>query len=855
LASRNGGRVAWVSLDERDRDPTTFWTYLLLAVDRVAPGAASEALTELQSGRSEVETVLTGLLNELSVLPDDLTLVLDDYHLAEGPEIQPGLTFLLERLPPQMHLVLSTRADPALPLSRWRARGGLVEVRAPDLRFTTAEAAAYLNDTCSLDLRADDVAALDTRTEGWVAALQLAALSLTGREDRSGFIAEFAGDDRYLVDYLADEVLDGQPEELRRFLLDTCVLERLSAPLCHAVTGRTDAAATLESLERQNLFLVPLDRNRRWYRYHHLFADVLRARLADERPDDAPTLHRRASDWFHAAGDLEAAVRHALAAGDMHLAADRVEAAIPGLLRERREGVIRRWVEQLPPDLTAQRPVLAVGFIGALMASNEFEDIDRRLREVERLMSDPAGPAGWVVVDQAQLARLPAAVQTYRAAFCLVSGDLTGAVEHADAALERAGDDDHLSIASASAVAGLASWTGGDLQAAHHGYRVASDHLGRAGHLADVVGCAITLGDIELTQGRLDTAQRTFESALTLARREAAPPRGTADMYVGLSRVAYERDDLPGAADHLRRADELGEAAGLPKHPHRWRVAMAQLREAEGDPQTAVALLDEAERLFVADFAPNVQPIPATRARILAAAGEITPALTWARRSGLSTSDDVTYLHEYEHVTLARVLLAEEMRPPAVPRLAEAAELLDRLLDAAETGGRTGTVLEVLVLQALAHDAAGRSAEAVTSLERAVRLAEPERHVRVFLGLGATLRAPLAALLKTLATGSPRRSDYVRDLLDATTVPSAPRTSTVLEARPGLLDPLSGRELDVLRLLRSDLDGPSIARHLGVSLATVRTHTQHIYTKLGVTSRRAAVRRAHQLNLFARPGS
>jgi LuxR family maltose regulon positive regulatory protein len=853
LAAINGGcRVAWVSLDERDRDPTTFWSYLLLAVDRAAPGAATQALTELQAGRADVETVLTGMLNELSVLPDDLTVVLDDYHLAEGPGIQPGLTFLLERLPPQVHLVLSTRADPALPLSRWRARGELVEVRAPDLRFTAAEAAAYLNDTCSLGLRPDDVAALDTRTEGWVAALQLAALSLTGREDPSGFIAGFAGDDRYVVDYLVDEVLDRQPEDLRRFLLDTCVLDRLTARLCDAVAGRQDASAILEWLERQNLFLVPLDRNRSWYRYHHLFADVLRARLADERPGDVAALHRRASDWFHGAGDAEAAVRHALAAGERQLAADRVEAAIPGLLRERRERVIRRWVDQLPPDLTARRPVLAVGFIGALMACNEFDDVDRRLGEVERLLADTAGEADWVVVDQSGLARLPAAVETYRAALALVSNDLDGAVQHAETALARATEDDHLSIAAAAAVAGLASWTDGDLEAAHHGYRVASDHLGRAGHVADVVGCATTLADIELIQGRLDAAQRTFERALALAGQEAAPPRGTADMYVGLSQVACERGDLTTAADHLRRADDLGEAAGLPKNPHRWRVAMAELRAAQGDPQTAVALLEEAERLFVADFAPNVQPIAATRARVLADAGEITPALAWARSSGLATGDDLTYLHEYEHVTLARVLLADAVRTSAAPQLREATGLLERLLDEAEAGGRTGTVIEVLVLHAVARDAAGRSREALASLDRAVRLAETERHVRVFLGLGAPLEAPLVALLRTLATGSLRDSSFLRDLLEAAMTPLARQTPGEDQAQQTLLDPLSDRELDVLRLLRSDLDGPSIARQLGVSLATVRTHTQHVYAKLGVTSRRAAVRRAHQLNLFAR---
>ena len=466
-AQRPGSR-----LDERDRDPPTFWSYFLLAVDRAVPGAASAALTELQSGRAELETVLTGLVNELSVLPEDVTLVLDDYHLAEGPEIQPGLTYLLERLPPQVHLVISTRADPALPLSRWRARGELVEVRAPDLRFTAIEAAAYLNDTCRLELGAEDVASLEARTEGWVAALQLTALSLTGREDPSEFIAGFAGDDRYVVDYLADEVLDRQSTDLRRFLLDSSVLDRLTAPLCDAVTGRTDAAATLEKLEQQNLFLVPLDRSRRWYRYHHLFADVLRARLADERPGDVPDLHRRASDWFHSAGEPAAAVRHALsrrrrqpgrrtgrarcphpAPGASRRGGSPLGRPAAGRCHREPAGPRRRLHRR--PDLRATSSTTSTDGCATLNSCSPVRPIEPSWWSLTRPNS-PAFP---------QPCRPTAQHSPWS------GGDLTGALEHATTALERAADDDHLSIASASAVSGLASWTDGDLNAAHHGYR------------------------------------------------------------------------------------------------------------------------------------------------------------------------------------------------------------------------------------------------------------------------------------------------------------------------------------------------------------------------------------------------
>lgn len=860
-AGRHDRPTAWVSLDGRDRDASLFWTYVLLAVDRAAPGTATAALAQLQSGPAPIETVLTTLLNELSVQPHDLNLVVDDYHLAEGPELQAGMAFLVDHLPPQVHLVISSRADPALPLARLRARGQLVEIRAADLRFTGEEAAAYLNDLNTLGLEPNEVAVLENRTEGWAAALQLAVLSLQGRDERAQFIAGFAGDDRFVVDYLADEVLDRLPLGVRQFLLDTSVLTQLSAPLCDAVTGSTGATSMLQSLERQNLFLIPLDAHRSWYRYHHLFADVLHARLLDERPENLPDLHRRASKWYDHAGEPEAAVRHALSAGDVDLAAAQVEIAIRPLLRQRREGVICRWVDELPADIVRHRPVLAVGFVAALAESNRFDGLAERLNDAEQLLSAPADDQ--IVVERAELKRLPAAVATYRGALALVGGDQAGTMEHAGLALARADDDDHLTIGSASALVGLASWPTGDLDAAHRAYRLAVENLYAAGHVADVLGCSITLADIELTQGKLGDAQRTYQHALELAAHDVSQPRGAADMYVGLSRVAVERGDLARAADYLREADKLGESGGLPQNPYRWRVAMALLRQAEGHAATAVDLLEDAEQVYVGDFSPNVRPLAAARARVLAASGEVADGLAWARRRGVSATDEVTYLREYEHVTLARVLLADHAASGEVASLSDAAALIDRLLPAAETGGRIGVVIEMLVLQALARAAARDPERALESLERALRLGEPEGWVRVFTN-EATL---MTDLLQRLARRH-RRWSFLSQLLEAMTSPhetagdsaSSPpdaiavHTGTSGAGGPGrqyLIDPLSSRELDVLRYLGSDLDGPVIARSLGVSLSTVRTHTQHIYAKLGVTNRRAAVRRAHQLNLFS----
>ncbi|WP_395656413.1 LuxR C-terminal-related transcriptional regulator [Nocardioides sp.] len=841
--------VAWVSLDERDRRPASFWAYVLAALDRAVPGAAAAALTLVQSGQAPVETALAAVVNELSVHDGDVVLVLDDYHLADGPDVADGMSFLVDHLPPQLHLVITTRADPALPLSRLRARGQLVEVRAADLRFDADEVTAYLNGLHDLALPADAVAALAARTEGWVAALQLAVLSLQGRADAPGFVDRFAGDDRFVVDYLVDEVLSRQPDDVRRFLLDTAVLDRLTAPLCEAVTDSADGSgrAMLDLLDRENLFLVPLDDQRRWYRYHHLFADVLRVHLLQDGPERAAGRHRRASSWFAEHGETEEAVRHALAAGDGARAAELVELAIPDLRRERREDVLRRWLDVLPPEVVQDRPVLATGLAGALMASNEFGDVARRVAQVEEVLARPA--AEQVVVDHAELARVPATLEIYRAGLCLVAGDPAATIERAGRALALAPEDDDLARGAASGLAGLAAWASGDVVAAHRSYVAAAEALTRTGHIADVLGCSLTIADMELALGRLGDAARTIEGALDLARRHqpdpATPMRGTADMLVALSRTAWHRDDLRTSADLLGRADDLGESADLPQNPYRWRVAMARLRAAERDWPTALELLDEAERVYVGDFSPQVHPVHATRARLLATSGDVAGATAWARRHGLDADDELSYLREYEHVTLARVLLAQHRSTGSAATLSRAAGLLDRLLEAALAGDRYGTVIEVQVLRAVASSAAGERKTALAALEQAVDLAEPDGWTRFLLDAGPGLtdllgdlaaRRPASAFLQGLVTDRTAGPDAV----------AAPPTT--------LVDPLSDRELDVLRLLGSDLDGPAIARELVVSLNTVRTHTKHIYTKLDVNNRRAAVSRAHQLGLLSRSG-
>ena len=445
--------AAWLSLDRGDNDPAAFWTYVIAALRTVASGVGESALALLDAPQPPpIETVLTTLLNDLGAVAGEIVLVLDDYHVIDAREVQDGMAFLIDHLPPWLHVVIASRADPALPLARWRVRGELAEIRAAELRFTADEAAAYLNEMMGLQLTARDVAALEGRTEGWIAALQLAALSMQGRDDVAGFIAGFAGDDRYVVDYLAEEVLARQPERVHTFLLRTSILGRLSGPLCDAVTGQGGGKAMLEALDRGNLFLVPLDDRRRWYRYHHLFADVLQARLLDEQPGQVPDLHRRASEWYEQNGEQPEAVRHALAAGDFERAAGLVELAIPALRRTRQEATLRGWLEMIPDELVRVRPVLSVGFAGALLAVGELEGVEGRLRDAERWLDTPTGvsegppapSAEMVVADEEEYRRLPATIELYRSALALARGDVPGTVRHARRAIDLAPEQDHL---------------------------------------------------------------------------------------------------------------------------------------------------------------------------------------------------------------------------------------------------------------------------------------------------------------------------------------------------------------------------------------------------------------------------
>ena len=846
--------VAWLSLDPADNDPASFWTGVVTALQTAVPGVGTAALELLASSPTPFPTdlVLTTVLNELAAAPSSVWLVLDDYHVVDNRDVGDGMAFLVDHLPPDVHVVISTRADPDLPLPRWRVRGELVEIRAAELRFTSEEAAAYLNGVAGLGLAAEEVAALGQRTEGWIAALQLAALSLQGRDDAAGFIARFAGNDRYIVDYLVEEVLKHQPDPVRGFLLHSAVLDRFTGPLCDAVTGRDDGSRMLTALERANLFIVPLDDRREWYRYHHLFADVLRAHLLSEQPEQLPLLHQRASLWYESQDLAEEAVRHALAALDFDRAAHLMELAVPAIRQNRQEAMLIGWLKALPDDAVRRSPVLSVfsGFM--LMVSGDLHGVEPRLDDAERALAAVPDGAAPPWADTEELRTLPATIAVYRASLAQARGDAAGVEEHARHALALARPGDHLARGAAAGFLGLAAWAKGDVPAALQTFTQAVASLHAAGNLVDELSSTVMLADMWLAAGRPGTARRLYRAALQRAEFHGeSVARATADLHVGLSEIDCEAGDLGSARQHLEAAAVFLDRGAMNESRYRWFVAMGLIARAGGDPDRAIDFLDQAEPLYRRGFFPEVRPIGAMKARVWIAQGKLSEAAGWARDRGVSVMDDAGYLSEFDHLTLVRLLIAQQRAHPDAGTTEGVHRLLERLLQAAEASGRDGSVVEIRMLQALARDVQGHRPQARAALGRALAGApEPGEYVRLFLDEGAPMLGLLRDAVHHGTTHHSAGGDHAHRLLGLATPAGAQPAAPGRRPPSSSADALSGRELQVLRLLGSELSGPQIAGELFISHNTLRTHTKHIFTKLEVSTRQAAVRRARERGLI-----
>ena len=858
--ARHGGRpVAWLSLDVGDNDPARFWRHVVAALGRARPAIgelAEPVLGPLEA--SSPDGLVMALINELAAEPgeDEVLLVLDDYHLIDSQPVHGSLLFLLEHLPPGLRIVLASRSDPPLPLARLRASGQLAELRAAELRFTADEAAALLREAIGADLPGTAVTALTARTEGWAAGLQLAGLSMRGQADTAGFVAAFSGSHRYVLDYLTGEVLERQNPQVREFLLDTSVLERLSGELCDAVTGRADSQAMLQDIERAGLFLVPLDEVRGWWRYHHLFADLLRARLQEEQPGRVPALHRAAGTWSEEHALADDAVRHALAAGDAAWAARLVERHVEELLG-RSEGVtLRRWLSALPAESVRARPRLCLAQAYGAAQGFQVEALEALLDDAERAFAvsggEPYEPSFGPPQGDSVLANVPAGIAFLRAVLARLRGDAARAAGDNRQALTHLGEDDWFMRSFVHWNRAVTDWLDGRLGPAERGLaEVLAERRAVGALFAGFLPMRIwyDLGEVQRAQGNLDAALATYRQALDTFG-ESSQTALTGPAHVGLAQVLYERNELTAALDHATSGVTLCRQLAFTPALATGLAVMARIRHAQGDAAGALEAMGEAGQ---AGLSPQVitlfNPVPSQRARLLLAQGDTAAAARWTQQRGLRPDDEPGYPQEREYLVLARVLLAQD-------RPGQALTLLDRLLAQAATGGFIGSVIEIRALQALAHQASRDEPAAMAALVEALTLSCPRGHVRVFADEGPPMGALLGRLVAAhRAKQAPARRiplSYLTRLVQAFdgNLNAAAALRPELGTVPGLIEPLTGRELEVLRLLAAGKSNQRIAHDLVVALDTVKKHVTHILGKLGAANRTEAVARARDLGLI-----
>ncbi len=831
--------VAWLSLDEGDNDLVRFLTYLVAALQTIAADIGAGASAALQSSQPPtIGSILTPLLNEVAAIPHSFILVLDDYHLIDSQSVDQALVFLLEHLPPRMRLVIATREDPSLPLARLRARGQLTELRAADLQFTPAEAAEFLNRVMGLSLSDGDVAALETRTEGWIAGLQLAAVSMQGHQDTAGFIKSFTASHRFVLDYLVEEVLQQQPERIQTFLLRTSILNRMCGPLCDALLLDPSASGqeTLDHLEHANLFIVPLDSERRWYRYHHLFGDLLRRRLG--KPPELPDYHLRASEWYEANNDLAEAFNHALATGDFERAARLAEAAWPDMERGFQTAVWLGWVKKLPDAVVVPRPRLCVLLGRAMTDVGDVNESETWLQNAERAL------ARTQVEDESRT--LPATIALIRGDNAQILGDLIGTLRYTELALQLAPEDDLFLRVHAAITLGFTRWATGDLEAALHALYAWMDDMQKMGNREFVIASAFAAADMLVILGRLGEAEKKLRQAIERAGELGpAAETVTAHHHLGLALLAHERGDDAAAARYLETAANLGQRTTLIDWPYRWNLAQARLKESAEEWDVALDLLDEAGRVYVKNPIPILRPLEASRTRIYLRQGRLDKAASWARERGLSVTDEVNYLGEYEYLTLARVRLGEG-------DFTGIDELLERLLALAETQKRTGSVIEILLTQVLVHQARNNQAQSFAALERALALTEPEGYLRIFVDEGEAMRL---LLLKFRSANENQVAHSLRGYVDKTVAafsPPAEISSKAAITNQGavLIEPLTNRELEILRLIAAGQSNAEIGRRLYLALSTIKGHNLRIFGKLQAQNRTEAVARARELGLL-----
>ncbi|MBN1427976.1 MAG: hypothetical protein JXB07_06295 [Anaerolineae bacterium] len=827
--------VAWLSLDENDNDITRFLGYLIAALQMVAPDTSEMSLGMLQSPQQSVDATVTVLLNDLANLSGQVVLVLDDYHLIEAQSVHDVLIGLLSHLPSQAHLVIATRADPPLPLARLRGRGELTELHQADLCFTLEEAALFLCQTMQLDLPPSAVAKLTERAEGWVAGLQMAAVSMQGQEDQAGFVQDLASSNRFILDYLVEEVLQRQTEDVQTFLLQTSILDRLTGSLCDAITGGQGGQDTLDRLERLNLFISSLDSSHQWYRYHHLFANLLRQRLRQQYPDSIPELHCRASIWYEQHQLAEEAIEHALDAGDHRRAAHLIEQVAEATIMRSEIMTFKHWAEQLPSEIVDVHPGLAVYYVWALfLGGSSLGEIETRLQVIEQL-----NPGKTIA---AKVAAVHALVAYYRE-------DRELAARLSREALTNLHDDSVFFRSIAALILGAAYLAEGDMDTGIAALTEVVRKGEETGNTIITVLALVNLARLSIRQGRLHRALAFCEEGVRLAtdqNGQLMPIGGVA--LIGMGAIRREWDDLAAAEEHLRKGIELTQQWTEVKSVEGY-ISLSYIRQAQGDIEGAHAALKEAQQVAKLSRYTEIDDIAVTlaQAQLWIAQGNLGAVVRWVKERGVDTdhgptdvrrSGDFTNLHmrKYEHLVLARLWMAQE-------RPTDALALLEAWRPEMERLQRIDMLLQIQVLEALALHLLDDMPRAVDILQQALRLAEPEGYVRTFVDEGL----PMASLLSYMSTRG-IMPNYTNRLLAAFTLSGT--DPAPCQSSKGMFEALSRREMEVLSLIAEGLSNQEIAGRLVLSPGTVKVHIRNLYGKLGVNSRTQALARARILDIL-----
>ena len=851
--------TAWVSLDSGDDDPTRFWSYTLVALDGVHPGLGAGGLSLLHSPQPPpLEIVLTTIINSLAAYPAELVLVFDDYQMITAQPIHTSVMFLLDHLPTRLHVVIATRADPPLPVARLRTRGQMVEIRSTDLRFTREEMIVFLSQTSSMEFSAEDITAIETRTEGWIAGLQLAALALQGRQDIAHFLQAFTGSHRFVVDYLTQEVLARQPANVQNFLLQTALLERLCGSLCEAVTGEPNGQIMLERLEEANLFLLPLDDERQWYRYHQLFAEMLRQRLQRTYPDRIASLHQRASAWYAQHELIREAIQHALAAADFAQAARLIERAFNDLVRGGEIATLQRWAAALPDELVRSNIELSVLRGWLLFVGGKHEEALLHLEDIEQRfgLNDVADErSGQQTTSHREFneAEIRGRIAAIRASIAVTRGDLPRTITLSRLALENL-PKENISRAYAAWYLGRAYWLRGDMSAASVALAEASKVSWEVDHLYTVFMIAHDLAHVQKLQGHLHQANSTYRQALQQALERGGDLPAIGPAYVGQGNLEYEWNHLNTAISLLQEGIKLCERTGNGRAILQAYITLAFIKQAQGDANGAAAIMQQTvettERQHLSRHR-NAQ-VEAAQTWLSLIQGDEATALRWLQHCGLSLDRELTHLREREYLTLVRVLLMQR-------KLDEAMKWLATLLHLAETQERTGSAIEILMLQAEVLQASGEAQQAMKRLSRVLLLAEPEGYIRLFVDEGVAMTHLLIQMRNRHHDGQQSTRDhiplnYIKTLLAASDTSSSQSVSQSSESlydnvSSTLVEALSERELEVLRLIVAGCSNQEIANRLVIALSTVKWYINAIYGKLQVESRTKAIARARELHI------